>query len=170
MLMNGYKVMVGLQPEGTDDLIKLDSPFSGIEMYLYYRTETGIARLKNGAIEPDKLDEAWGIAIENTKANIRHFSLTGMFGLSEDKFPMVVTNESRVLGAAAILGAEKFLPNGKYVMLPSSIHEVLVMECTDDMNINELTRMVREVNENEVDEKERLGNRAYTFRIVKEGR
>lgn len=168
MLMNGHEIMVGLQPEGTNDLIKRKSPFSGIEMYLYYTTETGIARLKNGAIEPDRLDEAWDIAIENTKANVRHFSLNGMFGFEDTDFPMVVTNESGVLGAAAILGAEKFLPDGKYVMLPSSIHEVLIMEWTDDMNINELTQMVREVNESEVKEKERLGDRAYAFRIKKE--
>lgn len=80
----------------------------------------------------------------------------------------VVTNASRVNGAAAILTMgeklHEMFPDGYYV-LPSSLHEVLVVPAMHN-NINEkasFDAMVKEVNETQVAPVDVLSDHAYYF-------
>ena len=80
----------------------------------------------------------------------------------------VATNEHRANGAIVMLYdevLEKFAAwtNGDFYILPSSVHEVLVMTKDSDFTPEELSRMVREVNQNEVNPEEWLGNSVYEF-------
>lgn len=80
----------------------------------------------------------------------------------------VLTNETRCFGAAAL-----FYPNqmekiaaylgGNYFILPSSIHEVLVMPDYGNLNYMELEQMVKEVNETVVDINDQLSNDVYYY-------
>lgn len=47
------------------------------------------------------------------------------------------------------------------VILPSSIHECIVVPKTEDTDLDDLSRMVCEVNASAVAEREQLANRAF---------
>ena len=84
-----------------------------------------------------------------------------------DSNPMyVVTNKEKCNGATSILFAKKELkkmfPNGYYV-IPSSIHEVIVVPAREDISPEALTSMVGEVNESEVRAEEVLSDHVYNF-------
>lgn len=80
----------------------------------------------------------------------------------------ILTNEIGCLGAAAL-----FYPNqlekiaaslgGNYFVLPSSIHEVLVLPDYGNLNYMELEQMVKEVNKTVVDINDQLSNDVYYY-------
>lgn len=86
-----------------------------------------------------------------------------------DDSPMtVVTNDRSVNGAAVIFYpdqmdeiAEKF--GGDYFILPSSVHELLVIPDTGEFNHNELRAMVQEVNATQVMPKDQLSGDVYHY-------
>ena len=91
-------------------------------------------------------------------------------GLLDVTFPMyVLTNKERVNGAASLLYKGKMeeiakFMNGDYYVLPSSIHEVILMpkkeNGTDEEN---LSRMVAEINREHLAREEVLANHAYLY-------
>ena len=79
----------------------------------------------------------------------------------------VLTNDTKVNGAAAILNddirqeiAEKV---GDFYMLPSSIHETLIVPKDAGMEFKELEQMVQEVNQTQVAPGERLSDHVYEY-------
>lgn len=79
----------------------------------------------------------------------------------------VLTNDTKVNGAAAILNddirqeiAEKV---GDFYMLPSSIHETLIVSKDAGMEFKELEQMVQEVNQTQVAPGERLSDHVYEY-------
>lgn len=86
----------------------------------------------------------------------------------EDEKMFVLSNKMKCYGAIAVISAkareelEKRFPNG-YVVLPSSIHEVLIVPIEDEVRESELTAMVQEVNGTQVAPEERLADRAFYF-------
>lgn len=88
-----------------------------------------------------------------------------MIGGNEETM-YVISNDTRYYGAIGVIFARKELerrfPNG-YVILPSSVHEVICVPITGGINENELTQMVQEVNATQVSPEERLADRAFYF-------
>lgn len=84
------------------------------------------------------------------------------------EYPMyVISNQKKILGASVILYEqvlkyfyEKF--QCKYYVIPSSIHEVIILPKTD-MSVEEMKKMVTEINENEVDYLEVLSDNVYRY-------
>lgn len=81
----------------------------------------------------------------------------------------VLTNDTKVNGAAAILNddirqeiAEKV---GDFYMLPSSIHETLIIPKEAGMEFKELEQMVQEVNQTQVAPGERLSDHVYEYDV-----
>lgn len=79
----------------------------------------------------------------------------------------VLTNDTKVNGAAVILNddirqeiAEKV---GDFYMLPSSIHETLIIPKDAGMEFKELEQMVQEVNQTQVAPGERLSDHVYEY-------
>lgn len=137
-----------------------------------------------------KMLDGWGktpkeiidIAIENTKGKYVIKGMTeiimemqgipeeeretfrNMIGNEETMY--VISNDTRCYGAIGAIFAreelERRFPNG-YVILPSSVHEVICVPITGDINENELTQMVQEVNATQVSPEERLADRAFYF-------
>lgn len=134
-------------------------------------------------VKPDFL-EKWGVTksvvIDQALRNVsKDFIIKSMgaimaemmgasledLGLPEDDGLMyVVTNREKVYGAIAVIAARKELakkfPDG-YSVIPSSIHEVIIVPSTDE--VDSLSSMVGEVNATEVDPTEVLGHKAYLF-------
>lgn len=86
---------------------------------------------------------------------------------SSESLLYVLTNQSGINGAAAILyeGMEERLkekfPSG-FFMIPSSIHEVLLLE-GGEKEEEELNRMVKEINESRVVPEDVLSDHVYYF-------
>ena len=80
----------------------------------------------------------------------------------------VLSNDSRLHGAAAVLNekamediAEKV--GGDFFILPSSIHELLVVPKQDGMELSDLESMVKEVNATQVAPEEKLSDHVYEY-------
>lgn len=80
----------------------------------------------------------------------------------------VLTNSNRVNGAVYMcdeevmsLIAEKL--GSDLIVIPSSIHETIILKETENMSVRELNAMVEAVNAEAVDPQERLGNFVYRF-------
>jgi hypothetical protein len=124
-------------------------------------------------------DEVYEIAIQNLDYRIRTMKEVMLSMMPVDDMPKelidemfpptpfdlyVISNKNNVCGASSIIPATKELierfPNG-YIVLPSSIHEVIVVPNTDDEEI--YNDMVRQVNAGIVSEDERLSDDIYKF-------
>ena len=55
--------------------------------------------------------------------------------------------------------------NSDLYILPSSVHEVILIPCSLSPTIEELTCMVREINRTEVSETERLSDQVYHYSL-----
>lgn len=82
---------------------------------------------------------------------------------------LVLTTEDGRLGASALYynGIQERIGQivgGDYYVLPSSVHEVLILPDDGHTNARELANMVKQINENEVSPEERLGNKVLHFR------
>ncbi len=80
----------------------------------------------------------------------------------------VLTNKQKLHGASCILYnnvLEEFSSNynSDLFILPSSIHEVIIVPATKNISKRELTQMVRSVNTEEVDDGEVLADHVYIY-------
>lgn len=146
-------------------------------------------RIGNGGIVvKNEHIELWGVDIktlyDDAKKNMMKnnpFALTNIIDIlseikerreySDDVGPInmyVLTNNKKVNGAVTLMYdnmldiiAEKM--HGDYYILPSSIHEVIILPKKDDIRAKELTRMVNEVNNTSLDPQEILADHAYEY-------
>ncbi len=85
-----------------------------------------------------------------------------------DESMFVLSNRNRNLGAACILyegvleTIAKFLSEDYYV-IPSSIHEVIIVPFSKSPKKEELEEMIREINETQLEEEEVLSDYAYFY-------
>ena len=182
-------IFVGLQKVSTEDIEKkLCEDFEGIESYLYIRGEAdreGSYSIKVSKAILDRANisevEAWEQAQTNTEAET---SLESMAKVMADIMGMdfteelegmtpiyVISNKSKVKGASAVLNKEVLAEFGKkyntnkIVVLPSSVHEMLLVPYTEETDLDTFSAMVTDVNNAEVDPTERLTNRAYIITL-----
>lgn len=86
----------------------------------------------------------------------------------------VATNRSRTNGASVILyegqlAAMADFLDANLIILPSSVHEVILIPAEDDSTLAECSHMVREVNETQLADEEVLSDHAYYYdRVTKE--
>lgn len=132
----------------------------------------------------DVTDDVFRIALENLEDDFMICSmldaLVSSMGLEEgteeyyiakediakeNEPPMfVVSNKGGVYGAACILtNKAKEMLCGKWVIIPSSVHEVIVLPFGNELDMRILCNMVNEVNDTKVAPTEVLGDRPYLF-------
>lgn len=128
-------------------------------------------------------EEIHKIAMENTLQR-KNIVLTPMKEMIEDlqgksvedldnieDAPMyVLTNKSFINGAIAILDSNiqvkiASLLGGNYYIIPSSIHEVIVIPY-DLMETEELNQMIKDINNEFVSADDRLSNHAFKYNIM----
>ncbi len=92
-----------------------------------------------------------------------------MIGVTEDQSVMyVLTNEEKFNGAAELL-SDKVMDmvrdrlGDEFFILPSSVHEVIILPKSEDMTLEALEQMVQEVNATQVSPEERLSDHVYTY-------
>ena len=177
-------VFIGVQKESAEDLIKRESELEGIESYLYVQcSEEGSFKLKTHQWESYGLteEELWERAEENTRRNIVIKSMASVISemmgveIEEDEVGSfyVVSNSSKFRGASGVLDrelikgfADKIGAKG-FAILPSSIHEMLLLPFKDEgeVDMRMLNEMVWQVNHTEVAPEERLTDRAYMYQF-----
>ncbi len=107
--------------------------------------------------------------------NIRHIMdvLDGLGvgdkeGLGEKEFPMYVATNSRKINGAAVLTMNDKLKEfsaiigGDYYIIPSSVHELILLGKRDDSACN-IDEMIRDVNRTELGPDDVLADHAYVY-------
>ena len=181
-------VFIGLQKTSEEYLVKKTTEYDGIEAYLYIRRMKDADGIYSVKVTPDYLDytgidaeEVWKSARKNTFAETELESMASviadMCGIPEEEVPgmdntlYVVSNRCKMKGASAILnkdmlsGFAKQHGVSKLVVLPSSIHEMLVLPYDASIDMDMMSEMVREVNDTQVLPEERLTDQAYLINV-----
>lgn len=126
------------------------------------------------------LEKLHEIAIQNMGSKARFCSMLEVLSeLMSDSLPQdefcpadnmmfVLTNETKLNGAAMLLCPETMdkiaeQVGSSYYILPSSIHETLVVPFSDGMNVEELKNMVHEVNSTQLSADEILSDNVYIY-------
>lgn len=182
------RLRVELQKKSTEELVKKDcEELEGIESYLVVRcVDSGTQNYSIKLTMPllnfigISEEEAWKQAEENTNGETvieNIFSvISRLIGQNVEapefcKELYIISNRTQVKGASAILNKEVLKKFGeehnieKIVVMPSSIHEMIIAPFESDENIEDFSQMVAEINCKEVDPKERLTNRAYILTV-----
>lgn len=168
---------IGLQRNSSEQCIRRNTEnFDGIESYLYIRLEDATLNVNKKMLEVAGIteEEAWHIAEINTNGETVIKSMGELLGIPDemDIMPLyVVTNHKCIRGASGILNKQllkKFAERynvDRLIVLPSSIHEVLILPYTDDADIKMMSQMVQDVNLMEVDPNEQLADRAFVLNL-----
>ena len=95
------------------------------------------------------------------------------FGLQKKEQMYILTNEEKYYGAAVILYPHVLshisrLLHSNFFVLPSSIHECILVPDSGQFTKKELETMVREVNETQVEDEEVLSQNVYYYDSKKE--
>lgn len=180
-------VYIGLQKvSGDEELVtkKLDE-FDGIESYLYLRTIENDCLLSTKMtrvfleVNDIKEDDLWKQAELNDETVIINleefvFKTSGREYREEYLLPMyIITNNDWHKGASSILNKNalkefcKAFNTNQVIVFPASIHEMILMPkvCGDEVDIDSLHQMVKEINHIVVDSNEQLTDRAYILTI-----
>lgn len=182
-----HHAYIGMQKTSSESIEKRPCKLDGLEAFIYLRdrTESGeiySSKLSSSVLKMINLevDKVWEQAMNNTFAETQIKSVMSMFaGMDievekvKSDFPQlyVITNKVQYRGASAILDREalrefgKQHGVGKLVVLPSSIHEMLIVPYDEDMNMDDLSCMVKDVNAQIVEPEERLTDKAYLIKL-----
>lgn len=92
----------------------------------------------------------------------------GLLSIPNDEEQMyVLTNDKKMHGASALLDKAmmEYIVNrvGEFYIIPSSIHETLIVPVKSGLDIEQLEDMVREVNATQVAIEEQLSNHIYKY-------
>lgn len=129
-------------------------------------------------IEEEKLIDS---ALENTREKMRCnisrigdvlMQMDGSLEISKEESSevdmYVATNEERLYGAIFMVYPDVLrefyeISGGEYIILPSSIHEVLVLPGNHDDNMPEINKMIQDINTFSVSREEVLSDHAYKY-------
>ena len=179
------KLQLCIQPKGNEEILKRD--FLDLEEYVRVIVETdgestGSFKVKPehlnhlGVTETEVFEAAWKCTEPTIIVQDMAVMMSEMMGMSiEDAMeiqkanPMIVaSNEGKVHGAIAMKAGDKLAEvadryGTDLAILPSSIHECLLIPVKGDMDFTTLNMMVQDVNATQVAPEEVLGNHAYRY-------
>lgn len=182
-------VYVGMQMISNEDIIKCRiKEFPDLEAYIYVRNSVEddvyyTSKLPDKTLDIYNINESelWKKAYNNTfNENI----IESIFSLMKDEYytefdedvqrycPLyVVSNSSRIRGAAAILNKPLLKKFGeehsckKVIAIPSSIHEFIILPYDPLISLDEITDMIKQVNVECVEPEIQLSDRAYILSV-----
>ncbi len=89
--------------------------------------------------------------------------------LPEDELMFVISNRNKINAAAAILdrGLMTSIVKklGSFLLIPSSVHEWILVRNTEDMDIQTISAMINEVNAEQVAVDDRLSDHPYRYSL-----
>ncbi len=149
-----YRVVLSAGDEGISSYVVSNDFLSKIEISIEELDKAAKENtIKRFAVSCLTLEEVVGVPFKGEKAIPQIYVLTNS----------IVTNGAVLMTYHSVLSdlAEKL--DGNLIILPSSIHEVLVMAEDVDLSITDLRSMVESVNQKEVLAEEFLSNSVYRF-------
>ena len=181
---------IGMRRCTSNEIIKRESIFEGIEEYLYLRIpdEDAVYSVMMFDMFLDRLNlfenSAWECAEINVKLETEILRIEDMLSdLLGENVPLdldsttmfVITNKSKFKGSAGILDTDKLYSLASdygcrnLICLPSSIHEWIVIPHNGSIDMPMFNNMVQEVNQTVLeDDREILSDRAYIYDTIKE--
>ena len=120
------------------------------------------ARVNTPRLYPERSDSIVNVIRENFNDLAESYL--------EDCPMVVLTNKSKCNGAAVILYPDVMsrlseqMGNGDIILLPSSIHEWILLPADDDTEMDYLRNMVQQVNQSCVEREEVLSDKVYIYR------
>lgn len=138
--------------------------FDNLQMEQYGVT---VGELKGWAME--NTPRLLPVSFHSMEDILRGFHIWEQVGGGTEPLPLyVLTNVKMFLGAACIFYPEVLGSIGNAVqtdfyILPSSIHECIILPAVDGYSKSELEEIVRQVNEAQVPEQEILSNYVYFY-------
>lgn len=124
------------------------------------------AKYENAEFQVMQMNKNNGVQMVGVQVRLQEENVD--FGLRSHDMLYALTNVEKQYGASMITQPEvlnkleQLFPEGFYV-LPSSVHEVLIVPDNGEMEPKMLGEMVREVNKNEVERQEVLSDRVYSY-------
>lgn len=165
-----FKVDMELPGENSRGMIKINNEMLenwGLSLKeVYEKAITNVRKYDAPTLIP--MGEMVFEIVNGGKASINLLKNHHAFSKFSGEMMFVLTNESRHHGTSALVCPEvmnkinELMPNGFYI-LPSSIHETLIVSKECGMGGKELGQMVREVNRDMVSREEVLSDRVYEY-------
>lgn len=171
--------------EKNEEMLKNMPHRKFLDLAIIYELNLDIDKLGKGSIIiNDGLYKFWdlseedlyNIALENTKGDFELKNvielMTEFFGADDmpDDIDMeVLTNRNRTFGAAVIIHEEvlKYVYNKlkvkKLILIPSSVHEFIIIPYRIKDDIEKFNEMLRSINENELEPEEILSDHVYLY-------
>ena len=171
---------LGIRPVRCDDV--MTRPFLDLELYVYIKMENAAGNILKGNYEKLGIpeDDLFEIARLNSKKDISIVPMLEMMlkcapedekeeimtaMMFEEDYLWVGTNTASLRGASVmaftdILDEFANEKNMDLLIIPSSVHEIIIGRYEDNMDINE---MIRWTNNELVEKKDRLADHAYRY-------
>lgn len=182
------KLTLQLVPAAKNKDLLADIPHRNIEdMALVYRFDMGHnERTSSSILVTNKILNAYGIsaaqlhddaleaASRSNPARLRNMNdvirdMAGLASIETDPSPMWVASIENGQNGACVIQYPDFLKSaaetlgGSFYVLPSSIHEVLLLADDTSPSLSELESMVRTINQAEVAPGERLSDNVFHY-------
>ena len=179
-------IYIGLQKISNEDIVKRPCDLEGIEKYLYIiygENHEFSFKVSNQILEKADISEfkAWEQALINSNLETTIDSMAKVIcktmNMEYDEsmdygMPLfVISNKYNFRGASAILNKNLLAEvantyhTSSIVVIPSSVHEMILAPLADISDLDYFSSMVREVNISTVSPTERLTDRAYVMTI-----
>lgn len=159
------------------------SNFLDLSVYYYIRLESDKINKRKTAWVNHTALKNWGITTHRLKMQaVKNLNKDGyimqpiqkMIPLpkEEDSIPLyVLINRSGVFGAASILNTDRIAAFAEEIgqnifIIPSSIHELLLLPDDGQTTVEDLDQMIKEINDTLVEPQDRLSNHAYYYNRI----
>lgn len=170
-----YPAIVNAERNAQSDIVQ--TPF--LNLAVIYKFDVSIGETKGSVTIKKEHLKQLGIseselhtqAMKNVQSSGEAMSLAealGMPWMDDELQMMVVTNKSKVYGAGVIFDEalierlkERF--GSKFYVLPSSVHEMLVVPADVQSGVTGLVEMVKSVNATEVSAQDYLSDSVYFY-------
>ena len=159
-----YKVHVNMS-DGSTGSIQIKNEFLklwGVEEEALYQ----LAKKNTDKLFGTCLRSMYEILIEMCKGKVPDYLLPA---LEEDNLMYVSTNDEKCYGAGAIFLNKEFRDKvhdkiGDFIIIPSSVHETILLTYDESMDSCEIRKMIRQVNNEQLDPTEVLSENVYIYK------
>lgn len=163
-----YQVLLSIQEEGVATFQitnAIQSKFGISEKDLYEAALENMPKLLPPVF--DSMDSVMNELLFGTAQEAKDFDTT-LRDIDTSQHMYVLTNQAKHLGAAGIFQPDVMDKitqtfDRDMVVLPSSLHEVIMLPYTEDVDIRDLKDMVTEINATQVSPQEVLTNQVYIY-------
>ena len=172
-------IKIGLQQISDEPIEKRDTEYEGIESYLYISDSSEqlkgniSMRLTSSLRAKLNIDDEvlWNTAKANTFKDTHVNGLREVLDLDCDCNMWIITNKQGIKGASAILDKASLnklalqLNVSRFIMIPSSVHECIVIPADEQMcdNVEYYSNIVNIVNSEVLKSEDKLSDKAYVI-------